>query len=107
MDLILITTTSDDRAELERIASRLVELKLAACCQIGGPITSVYTWEGKTDSSQEYVCSIKTRKRLFEDVANEIKALHHYEIPQIVSVEISNASDSYRDWVIRMSSDLP
>jgi periplasmic divalent cation tolerance protein len=99
--LILITTTSDDRDELVTIANHLVESRLAACCQIGSPISSVYTWEGKTESANEWVCSIKTLKRLFWDVEKAIAELHHYDEPQIVAVDICEASKGYQQWVSR------
>jgi periplasmic divalent cation tolerance protein len=97
--LIVITTTSDDRDELESIARHLVESKLAACCQISGPITSFYTWQGKTESTAEWTCTIKTQAKLFQRVKAEIMRLHHYDVPQIVGVEVSNSSASYRQWV--------
>ena len=98
--LILLTTTSDDRTELEKIAAQLVQRKLAACCQIGDqPITSWYRWEGKTESTSEWVCEIKTIKRRFAEVAQAIGELHHYEEPQIVAIEICAASEGYQKWV--------
>ena len=99
-ELILITTTSDDRDELELIAAKLIEFGHAACCQISGPIDSVYRWEGKVETSSEWVCSIKTLKDRFAAVADEISNMHHYDTPQIVAVEIVDASDSYREWVL-------
>ena len=58
--LLVIATTNDDRDELDRIAKTLIERKLAACCQISGPLTSHYCWEGKLESSMEFTCTIKT-----------------------------------------------
>ena len=98
-NLILITTTSDDRNELEKIAAHLIAERLAACCQIGSPVTSVYTWEDKTESSNEWVCSIKTVKRLFGLVEKAITEIHHYDEPQIVAVDICEASQGYQQWV--------
>ena len=46
-EFIQISTTCDDREVLEKLAARLVESKVAACCQIEGPVTSVYRWEGQ------------------------------------------------------------
>ncbi len=104
MNLIQITTTSDDKLELEQIAATLVERGLAACCQIRGPITSIYRWKDKTESSQEWTCSIKTRKQLFSTVTAVIKDAHHYEVPQITAVEICNVSHSYLEWVCSVTN---
>ena len=98
--LMLVVTTSDDRAVLEKIAGRLVELRLAACCQISSPITSVYRWEGRVEQAEEFECRIKTTASHFDAVATEIRALHHYDVPQIVGVPIEAASLAYREWVL-------
>ena len=95
----LVTTTSDDRAELEKIAADLVERKLAACCQISGPISSWYTWNGQLESTQEWVCSIKTLESLFTEVEKTIAQIHHYDQPQIVAVEIGAASKGSEQWM--------
>ncbi|MFT5303497.1 MAG: periplasmic divalent cation tolerance protein [Mariniblastus sp.] len=100
--MILITTTSDDKPELERIAGLLVEQKLAACCQISGPVTSFYTWQDKLETSQEWVCSIKTLSTKFKQIRDLITEHHHYDVPQIVAVETCNASARYAVWVDAM-----
>ncbi len=105
MNLIIITTTSDDCDELESIARHLVESKLAACCQISGPITSVYTWQGKTEATTEWTCAIKTQSKRFSNVKSEIIKLHHYDIPQVVGVEVTHSSASYRRWVVDATSN--
>lgn len=98
--LIQITTTSDDRNELERIAARLVENQLAACCQISGPIVSFYRWQGQLESTAEWICSIKTSQRLFRSVSATINQLHHYDVPQIVAVDVCSVSEEYRTWLL-------
>ena len=98
-NLIQVTTTSDDREELEKIAAHLVERKLAACCQVSGPMTSWYSWNDQLQSTQEWTCSIKTLKSRFADVAFAISNLHHYDEPQIVAVDICSTSEGFENWV--------
>jgi periplasmic divalent cation tolerance protein len=98
--LMLVVTTSDDRAVLEKIAGRLVELRLAACCQISSPITSVYRWEGSVEQSEEFECRIKTTEAHFEALVTAIESLHNYDVPQIVGVPIEACSESYRAWLL-------
>lgn len=97
--MILITTTSDDRAELEKIAAHLVENRLAACCQISGPITSWYTWKGELISRDEWVCSIKSVENLYLRIEKTILEVHHYDLPQVMCVEISQTSEAFDEWV--------
>ncbi|MFK7767704.1 MAG: divalent-cation tolerance protein CutA [Mariniblastus sp.] len=102
--LIVVTTTSDDRTVLQEIASHLVKQRLAACCQISGPIESVYLWpavgsESKVETSQEWTCSIKTQKRFYLKVEQAILEFHNYETPQIVAIDICAVSEPYEKWI--------
>lgn len=98
-NFIQITTTVDKKATAEQIANSLLSRKLAGCIQISGPITSVYPWEGKVQSTEEWVCSIKTRADLFKAVQTLINEIHPYELPEIIATPIVKASDDYQDWL--------
>lgn len=98
--LLLVVTTSDDRSVLEKIAGRLVALRLAACCQISSPITSVYRWEGDVQQSEEFECRIKTTIAHFDALVSEIQSMHNYDVPEIVGVSIEACSDAYRKWLL-------
>jgi periplasmic divalent cation tolerance protein len=99
MSFIQISTTCDERGVIEKIANHLVENSLAACCQIEGPITSVYRWQGKVEMATEYRCLIKTTAARYSDVESAIRQLHSYDQPQITAVAISNIDGGYAEWV--------
>jgi periplasmic divalent cation tolerance protein len=96
---IQITTTTETKAQADKIAQYLVEQKLAACVQITGPITSIYPWKGKVENAQEWLCIIKTREKLFDEVETAIKKMHSYETPEIVAVPIVKGSKEYLIWL--------
>ena len=98
--IIVIATTSDDEAVLRAIAARLVDEKLAACCQISGPVESIYRWENKVEQAQEFVCRIKTVASNFNAVVSVIESMHTYDVPQIVGEPISHCSAGYRKWLL-------
>ena len=98
-EFIQISTTCDRREILEQIAAKLVADKVAACCQLEGPVTSVYRWEGKTESASEYRLLIKTTIELFPVVEASVTELHSYQQPQITAVPIVAASDGYASWI--------
>ena len=100
---MMVITTSDEREILTGIANVLVEKRLAACCQIGGPLTSIYRWQGKIENSEEWVCQIKTVSARLEAVISEIRQLHNYDEPEIVAMEISGGSQGYLDWIAEQS----
>ena len=98
-NLVIVTTTSDDREQLEQIASALVEQRLAACCQIHGPISSIYMWQGSVANTQEFGCTIKTTAGHIAAVKSKIHQMHKYDVPQIVVVKAIDVSTPYLRWV--------
>ena len=99
MKAIFVTTTSDNRAELENIATKLIESRLAACCQISGPVTSVYHWQGKIERSVEWACTIKTFDLKFSAIESLISEHHHYETPEIIAQELLDVGADYLEWM--------
>lgn len=99
MPHILISTTSDDREELVAIAERLIGDRLAACCQITGPLTSFYRWQGEIEQSIEWMCLIKTQTELYAAVEQAIREQHHYVEPEIIATEIKLGSAGYLKWI--------
>jgi periplasmic divalent cation tolerance protein len=98
--MIIVSTTADKREALERIGRRLLEKRLVACIQIGGPIKSIYWWKGALEEVEEWVATMKTRKELYDQVEREVRALHPYEVPEIVAVEAENVLAEYEGWVL-------
>jgi len=98
-EYIQVTTTADTKETAEKIATVLVQKRLAACVQIVGPISSVYWWKGKVEKTNEWLCIVKTRKNLYEAVEASIKANHTYEVPEIIAVPIVEGSKGYISWL--------
>lgn len=100
-----IKTTSDDQDVLRKIAASLVEAKLAACVQIGGPILSTYRWEGKLESKKEWVLTAKSMSYLTQNAGTEIRNHHNYDEPEIISTRFDVVSDGYAIWLIENLSE--
>ncbi|WP_406662372.1 divalent-cation tolerance protein CutA [Methanolobus sp. ZRKC3] len=96
MYLIIHTTTSTPE-EAKKIASYLVENKLAACVNMHS-ISSVYSWNGKTEEDHEIALSIKTTSENLDAVSEAIKSMHSYELPAIIYWEIDGDKD-YLKWI--------
>jgi periplasmic divalent cation tolerance protein len=99
-EAVQITTTADEREVIEKIAGSLVEKRLASCAQILGPIKSIYRWKGKIEETEEWLCLIKSRKSLCEEIEAEILRLHPYELPEITVTAIDGGLAGYIQWVI-------
>jgi periplasmic divalent cation tolerance protein len=88
-----------------KIADDLVKGRTAACVNIIPGITSVYRWKGDVCTDKELLLIIKSRKALFAEIQERIRALHPYELPEIISCELSDGSKQYLDWI--SDSTLP
>lgn len=96
---IQVVTTLPNRDAAQKIASALVERRLAACGQVAGPIASTYRWKGKVESAEEWLCVLKTRRERYAEVEAAIRALHPYEVPEIVATPIVEGSADYLRWI--------
>jgi len=100
LSIIQVTTTCDDEQKAEALARTLVELRLAACVQIDGPIKSVYRWNGNVEIGQEWRCTIKTKKEHLADLKSALKSLHDYEVPQMLMTDLSVVEEAYGSWLL-------
>ena len=98
-DKILVFTTAGSEKNAKNIAETLVKLRLAACVNILPKLTSVYRWEEKIETAEEWLLIIKTIRKNFTAVRDAIKELHAYELPECVSVPIEDGSEAYLKWI--------
>jgi periplasmic divalent cation tolerance protein len=96
---IQVITTTSSRDDALRMAHMLVERRLAGCVQVIGPITSMYRWHDRIEQAEEWQCLIKSRQDLFDVLAEEIRAGHPYEVPEILAVPVVEGSRDYLAWL--------
>jgi len=97
-DAGIVTTTLPDRARARQIAGILLAEKLAACVQLLD-IESHYVWKGEAMTEPEVMLMIKTHAALFPSVIARIKALHPYEVPEIVAQPFADGFGPYLAWI--------
>jgi periplasmic divalent cation tolerance protein len=95
--IVLSTAGSEDEAR--RLARHLVEHQLAACVNIVPRVESIYRWQGKVESSQEWLLLIKTSAEKFPAVRDAIRELHSYDLPECVALTIEDGSPDYLQWL--------
>ena len=96
---LLVLSTCPDAALAKSIARELVEDKLAACVNIIADVNSCFSWAGKTDTALEHLLLIKTREACYPTLERRVKALHPYELPEIIAVPIHTGLPAYLDWI--------
>jgi periplasmic divalent cation tolerance protein len=96
---IQVFTTTPKKEDAEKIANVLVEKRLAGCIQIVGPILSTYWWKGNVETAEEWLCFIKSKKTLYDELERAIKEVHPYETPEIIALPIISGSKDYLGWL--------
>jgi len=98
-DKRIVLSTAGSQDEARKIAQHLVEHQLAACVNIIPHIESIYRWQGKMESSTEWLLLIKTTQEKFPAVRDAVRQLHSYEVPECISLVIDDGSAPYLDWI--------
>lgn len=94
----IVMTTCGTRANAEAIARELVTKGLAPCVQMF-PIDSIYKWQGAIEQAQELMLFCKIKSEDYADVEAAIRALHTYEVPEIVAIAIEKGLPAYLQWI--------
>ncbi len=95
----LVLTTCPNRRAANRVARALVGERLAACVNILPMAQSIYRWRGRIESAREFLLIIKSLKRVYPKLETRLRALHPYELPEIVAVPIRSGFRSYLAWI--------
>ena len=98
-EFTLVLTTAGSPAEAGTIARSLVELRLAACVSIVGPVTSVFRWEEAVREEEERMLVIKTRTGQLAALRRKVLELHSYDCPEIVEIPVSGGHEPYLAWL--------
>jgi periplasmic divalent cation tolerance protein len=105
-EFLEVHTTIDSKAGAQKIAGAIVSQRLAACVQVSGPITSIYWWQGKMEQAEEWLCTAKTRRDLYDKLEQAIRAVHSYDEPEILATLVAVGSKGYLEWIVRETTLL-
>ena len=96
---VVVLLTAGSPEEASRLAEMLVGSHLAACVQIMPQMESVYRWQGRVQREPEVLLLAKTTAACFDELEREVRALHTYDVPEIVALPISHVSAPYLEWL--------
>lgn len=99
VDLVIVLTTVPDDGSGEELARTLVEERLAACVNVHAPMVSIYRWRGQVEREGERQLVIKTARARLPALEARLKALHAYEIPELLVIPVESGSEAYVGWV--------
>ena len=97
MKFIIIYITHPSMKAAKKVCAALLEKRLIACVNYF-PIESAYWWKGNIENAKEIVSMVKTRKENWTKVKKAVEAIHPYETPCIMKLEVES-NPSYAKWI--------
>jgi len=105
-DAVRIVLMTAPHAEVaERIVMTLVDERLAACGNIVPGVVSIYRWEGAVQRDAEVLVVLKTTAERVPAVLERAAALHPYEVPELLVVDVAAGLAQYLQWVAASCSE--
>jgi periplasmic divalent cation tolerance protein len=97
--------TAPDAEVAERVVTALVNERLAACGNIVPGVVSIYRWEDAIQRDVEVVVVLKTTAERVQATMERAAALHPYEVPELLVVDVAAGLAQYLQWVAASCSE--
>jgi periplasmic divalent cation tolerance protein len=98
-EAVVVLATAGSEEEAARIAREVVEERLAACVNVVGPIRSIYRWQGAVEDAREWLMIAKARAADLPTLEARIRALHSYEVPEVLALPVVGGAEAYLAWL--------
>ncbi len=98
-EVLIVLTTWPDADRARSAARTLVEEHVAACANIVSGVESIYRWEGEVETASEVLMILKTTIARYRMLETRVRALHSYEVPEIICLRVSDGLPAYLRWV--------
>ncbi|MFJ3924137.1 divalent-cation tolerance protein CutA [Streptomyces sp. NPDC090022] len=98
-EILTVLTTVDAAEAATALAHGAVAARLAACAQVGAPVTSVYRWQGAVETAQEWQVLFKTTAARYPDLEAWLIREHPYDTPEIIATAVVRGGADYLAWV--------
>jgi periplasmic divalent cation tolerance protein len=103
VQFVVVLVTAGSRDEAQRIGRALVEERLAACVNVVGPVCSIYRWEGAVEEAEEHLLVVKARASDLDALGARVRALHSYDVPEVLALPVTAGSEDYLAWLGRVT----
>ena len=98
-EFVVVLVTTGSAEEARRIGRTLVEEGLAGCVNVVGAIRSIYRWQGAVEEADEHLLVIKSRAADLPALGERIRALHSYDVPEVLALPVADGSAEYLAWL--------
>ena len=96
---IVAFSTFPDVETARKISHELVESALVACANIIPAVESIYYWKEKVETSAESLAIFKLTSASYSEFESRLRALHPYDVPEVVRLNIAGGSGDYLRWI--------
>ena len=96
---VIVLTTVSAGGDPLRMATALVEERLAACVNVLAEMQSVYRWQDGIEQDFERQLVIKTTARQVPALWERMRELHPDEVPEFLVLPIADGSKAYLSWL--------
>jgi periplasmic divalent cation tolerance protein len=96
---VIVTTTVDSEDVAAQLSRGALELRLTACGQVVGPITSTYWWQGQIETAREWMVVFKTADVAAEALIEHLKEVHPYDVPEVLVTPVTSGNPAYLAWI--------
>lgn len=94
---VVLVTAPEPAAKA--LAQELVRRGVCGCVNVVPGVMSFYRWEGQLDCATEAMLVIKTTTNLLPRLREAIAALHAYNVPEILELNVAGGSANYLSWL--------
>ena len=105
-EALVVLCACPDGSVANRIARELVGARLAACVNQLPGMRSVYGWKGALVDEPEVLLAIKTVRTRYQELEMRLKALHPYEVPEIIAIPVLAGAAPYLAWLTEQTRSL-
>ena len=99
-EVLIVFTTWPDADTARAAARQLVEERLIACANLLPGVESIYSWKGAIETGSEVLVLMKSAIGRYCELESRIRALHPYEVPEIVCLRAEDGLPAYLQWVV-------
>lgn len=92
----LLTAPSADG---QRIATAVVEQRLAACANVVPGVRSVFRWQGQVQEEEETLLVLKTTRSALPALERALEHIHPYDTFELVALPVQGGSSRYLEWI--------
>lgn len=98
-DILIAYCTCPDEDSGSRIASALIDRRLAACVNMLPDVRSFYRWQGQVEDDREVLLLIKTTTKNMPALRRAMDELHPYDVPELIACSLQDGLPDYLQWV--------